>query len=132
MYKKIFLIFIFLTTTLIQPQLATADFLVANGSASEDAWVIYSTWRAASDGLPAGFRTQGWYKIEPGSTRSLFVPEGNTLLYIRVEDPYGNEIKPLDHTTRDNYPFWMHPTRIFTAVETVEGEYLDRTSIKHL
>ena len=125
MYKKTFLVFIFLTTTLIQPQLATADFLVANGSASEDAWIIYSTWRAASDGLPSGFRTQGWYQIEPGGTQNLFVPEGNTLLYIRVEDPSGNEIKPLDHATRSNYSFWMHPTRIFTAVETVGGEFLD-------
>ena len=127
MYKKIFLIFIFLTTTLIQPQLVTADFLVANGSASEDAWVIYSTWRAASDGLPAGYRTSGWYKIEPGSTRNLFVPEGNTFLYIRVEDSYGTEIKPLNHATRNSSPFWMHPTRIFTAVQTSKGEFLDST-----
>ena len=125
MYKKTFLVFIFLTTTLIQTQLATADFLVANGSASEDTWVIYSTWRAASDGWPAGYRTSGWYRIEPGGTQNLFVPEDNTLLYIRVVDPYGNEIKPLDHTTRSNYLFWMHPTRIFTAVETAEGEFLD-------
>ena len=125
MYKKAFLIFIFLTTTLIQTQLATADFLIANGSASEDAWVIYSTWRAASDGLPAGFRTQGWYQIEPGGTQNLFVPEYNTRLYIRVEDSDGNEIKPLDHTTRSNSSFWMHPTRIFTTVETATGALLD-------
>ena len=125
MYKKIFLIFIFLTATLIQTPLATADFLVANGSATEEAWVIYSTWRAASDGFPAGFRTQGWYQIEPGGTQTLFVPEGNTRLYIRVEEPDGTEIKPLDHETRSKSRFWMHPTRIFTAVETSEGEFLD-------
>ena len=125
MYKKFFYIFVFLMTTLIQIQLATANFLVANGSATEDAWVIYSTWRAASADWPAGFRTQGWYQIEPGGTQNLFVPEDNTLLYIRVEDSYGNEIKPLDHTTRDNYPFWMHPTRIFTTVETSKGKFLD-------
>ena len=125
MNKKTFLIFIFLIATLIQTPLATADFLVANGSATEDAWVIYSTWSAASDGFPAGYRTQGWYKIEPGGTQTLFVPEGNTLLYIRVEDPAGTEIKPLDHETRRNYRFWMHPTRRFTTVETAEGEFLD-------
>ena len=125
MYKKTFLVFIFLITTLIQPQLATADFLVANGSASEDAWVIYSTWRAASNGFPAGFRTQGRYQIEPGGTRNLFVPKNNKFLYIRVEDPSGTEIKPLDHATRSNSRFWMHPTKIFTAVETAKGELLD-------
>ena len=118
MYKKLFFI-IFLTAILIQTQFATADFLVANGSASEDAWVIYSTWRSASADWPAGYRTYGWSKIEPGGTQNLFVPKDNTFLYIRVEDPYGNEIKPLDHATQDNYSFWMHPTRKFTVVETV-------------
>ena len=124
MYKRLFLIFVFLTTTLIQTQLATADFLVANGSATEDAWVIYSTWRDAGNGWPAGYRTQGWYKIEPGSFRNLRVPSDNTDVYIRVERPDGQEIKPLDHATRNNYPFWMHPTRIFTTVETATGEFL--------
>ena len=124
MYKKLFFI-IFLTTIFIQTQLATADFLVANGSASEEAWVIYSTWRSASADWPAGYRTEGWYKIEPGGTQNLFVPKDNTFLYIRVEDPYGNEIKPLDHATRNSDSFWMHPTRKFTVVETSAAEFLD-------
>ncbi len=125
MYKKIFYIFIFLTTTLLLTQLAAADFLVANGSATEDAWVIYSTWREASDDLPAGYRTEGWYEIEPGGFINLSVPVDNDFVYIRVEDPNGNEIKPLDHETRDSYFFWLHPTRKFTVVETETGEYLD-------
>lgn len=125
MYKKLFYIFVFLTTTLIQIQFATADFLVANGSATEDAWVIYSTWRDASDGYPAGYRTQGWYKIEPGSFKNLPVPADNTYVYIRVVDPYGDEIKPLDHTTRSRSSFWMHPMWIFTVVETAKREFLD-------
>ena len=124
MSQKLFFI-IFLTTIFIQTQLATADFLVANGSASEDAWVIYSTWRSASTDWPAGYRTYGWYKIQPGGTQNLFVPEDNTFLYIWVVDSYGAEIKPLDHATRDSYPFWMHPTRKFTTVGTVRGELLD-------
>lgn len=125
MYKRLFLIFIFIMAILIQTQLATADFLVANGSATEEAWVIYSTWQPASADWPDGFRTQGWYKIEPAGTLNLLVPRDNTLLYIRVEDPDGNEIKPLDHATRANYPFWMHPIRKFTTVETSEGQFLD-------
>ncbi len=125
MHKRLFLIFVFITTTLIQTQLATADFLIANGSATEDAWVIYSTWRNADNDWPAGFRTQGWRKIEPGGFTNLPVPSDNPYVYIRVEDPYGNEIKPLDHATRDSYSFWMHPTKIFTVVETAEGEFLD-------
>lgn len=125
MYKRLFLIFVFITTTLIQTQLATADFLIANGSATEDAWVMYSTWRSASDGLPAGLRTKGWLKIEPGGIEYLDVPRGNQSLYIRVEEPDGTEIKPLDHTTRNSSSFWMHPTRIFTTVQTATGRLLD-------
>ena len=125
MYKRLFLIFVLITTTLIQTQLATADFLIANGSATEDAWVIYSTWRNAGNGWPAGYRTQGWYKIEPGGFTNLSVPSDNDYVYIRVEDPYGDEIKPLDHATMRQLSFWMHPTRIFTNVQTATGRLLD-------
>ena len=125
MYKRLFLIFVFITTTLIQTQLATADFLIANGSATEDAWVVYSTWRDAGNGWPAGFRTQGWYKIEPGSFRNLSVPADNGYVYIRVERPGGHEIEPPDHATRNNYQFWIHPSQVFTTVETVNGEFLN-------
>ncbi len=125
MYKKLFYIFTFLTTTLIHIQLVTADFLIANGSATEDAWVIYSTRRDAGNGWPAGFRTQGWYKIEPGGYRNLSVPADNSYVYIRVEDPYGNEIEPLDNVARSSYHFWMHPIEKFTVVETASGEFLD-------
>ena len=124
MYKKLF-IFLFFTITVIHTPFATADFLVANGSATEDPRVLYSTWRSASDGYPAGYRTQGWYKIAPASFLNLPVPKGNRSLYIRVEDPNGTEIKPLDHAIRDNYPFWMHPIKPFTNVETGNGELLE-------
>ena len=124
MYKKLF-IFLFFTITVIHTPFATADFLVANGSATEDAWVLYSTWRSASDGYPTGYRTQGWYKIAPGSYRNLSVPEGDQSLYIRVEDPDGTEIIPLDHATRNNNLFWMHPIKPFTNVETGNGELLE-------
>ena len=123
MYKKTFLIFIFLIATLIQTPLATADFLIANGSATEDAWVIYSIWRSASADWPAGWRTRGYYKVEPGGTRNLFVPEDNTWVYIRVKRA-GKEIKPTDHATRDNSSFWIHPSQAFTVVETSEGDFL--------
>ena len=123
--SQLFYIFVFLMTTFLLTQFASADFLVANGSATEDARVIYSTWRAASEGLPAGNRTQGWYTIKPGGFTNLSVPAGNRSVYIRVEDPYGNEIEPLDHTTRGSYSFWMHPTKAFKAVQTTNGDFLD-------
>ena len=122
--RKFFLLFIFLMGTLTTTQLVIADFLVANGSATEDAWVIYSTWRPANNDWPAGFRTLGWYQIEPGGTQNLFVPANNEVLYIRVEDPYGREVKPLDHDTRESFPFWIHPSKAFVAVEDTDGKFL--------
>jgi len=114
--------FPFLTLTITQ--FARADYQITNGSTTETAWVIYSTWKSANGNWPSGFRTQGWYEVEPGSTRNLPVPENNEWLYIRVERPHGTEIKPLDHATRDNYLFWMHPSNAFTVVESPDGRFL--------
>lgn len=122
MRKIILFVFVFAMLTLTQ--FATADFLISNGSATENAWVIYSTWREASGGYPAGWRTQGWYLVEPGGFRNLWVPEDNTWVYIRVERPAGREIKPLDHRTREAARFWIHPSEAFTTVMKSNGDFL--------
>ena len=124
MRKTTLFIFVFAMLTLTLPQFATADFLISNGSATENAWVIYSTWREASGGYPAGWRTQGWYLVEPGDFRNLWVPEDNPWVYIRVERPAGKEIKPPDHGTRDSARFWRHPSEAFTAVMKSNGDFL--------
>ena len=125
MRKTILFIFVFaMLTLMLTTQLATADYLISNGSATEDAWVIYSTWREASDGWPAGWRTQGWYRVEPGGFRNLWVPEHNTWVYLRVERPAGREVKPRDHGTRDSSFFWRHPSEAFTVVEKSNGDFL--------
>lgn len=125
MRKTILFIFVFaMLTLMLTTQLATADYLISNGSATEDAWVIYSTWREASGGWPAGWRTQGWYRVEPGGFRNLWVPEHNTWVYIRVERPAGREVRPRDHGTRDSSFFWRHPSERFTAVMKSNGDFL--------
>ena len=124
MRKTTLFIFVFAMLTLTLTQFATADYLISNGSATEDAWVIYSTWREASGGWPAGWRTQGWYRVEPGGFRNLWIPENNPWVYIRIERPYGREIKPPDHETRDAARFWIHPSKGFTAVMRSNGDFL--------
>ena len=125
MRKTTLFIFVFAMLTLTLTQFATADFLISNGSATENAWVIYSTWREASGGYPAGWRTRGWYLVEPGDFRNLWVPEDNPWVYIRVERPYGREIKPPDHETRDAARFWIHPSMGFTTVMKSNGDFLE-------
>ena len=128
--KSIFLIICFSILTLTTIQLASADYSITNDSTTETAWVIYSVWRPASGDWPAGWRTQGWRRIEPSGTENLSVPAGNTWVYIRVERPYRTEIKPPDHATRDSAPFWIHPSRAFRVVETNEGEFLKSNHVK--
>ena len=123
MRKSIFMIICFSILTLTTTPLATADYQITNGG-PETAWIAYSIWEPASDGLPEGWRTRGWFKIAPNETINLQVPEENTWVYIGGIRAGGNEIKPLGHATRENAPFWIHPSKPFTAVETNEGQLL--------
>ena len=124
MYKKLFYIFVFVTTTLILTQFTTADYRITNGNATEAAWVVYSIWKPADNDWPEGWRTQGWYKIEPNATINLPVPQSNTWVYIRLIGHDGKEIRPPDYAIRDSFPFWIHSSEIFTAVETNAGDLL--------
>ena len=131
MRKTILFIFVFaMLTLMLTTQLATADYLISNESATEDAWVIYSTWREASGDWPAGWRTRGWRRVEPGGFTTLSVPEHNPWVYLRVERPYGREIKPPDHETRDAARFWIHPSKGFTAVMRSNGDFLKSDWLK--
>ncbi|MDD9975841.1 MAG: hypothetical protein OXU27_17655, partial [Candidatus Poribacteria bacterium] len=124
MYKKLFYIFVFVTTTLTLTQFTTADYRITNGNATEAAWVVYSIWKPADNDWPEGWRTQGWYKIEPSATINLPVPQSNTWVYIRLIGHDGKEIRPPDYAIRDSFPFWIHSSEIFTAVETNAGDLL--------
>ncbi|MDE0423622.1 MAG: trypsin-like peptidase domain-containing protein [Candidatus Poribacteria bacterium] len=124
MYKRLFcLICAFVVLTLTSTQYAIADYRITNGSATEPAFVVYSRWLPANGNWPEGWRTNGYYRIEPGGTRNLSIPQGNAWVYIYVQRG-GSEIKPTDHATRDSAPFWIHPSEAFTVVETTEGDFL--------
>ena len=121
-------LFVFLTTILALAQFTSADYTLSNASTTDPTYATYSVWRpagrdASGDWWPAGWRTQGWYKIEPSATRILSVPADNPVVYIRVIDHSG-ERKPSDHATRDASLFWIHSSEAFTAVETNEGNFL--------
>ena len=131
MSKKLLFLFIFVTATLTLAHFATADYTLTNGSATEAVWVTYSVWQPAGRDVsgnwwPEGWRTRGWYKIEPNETGTLSVPARNPVVYIRVINRSG-EIKPPDHAPRDTFLFWIHPSDVFTAVETNEGNFLSGT-----
>ena len=112
MSKRILFIFIYLATTLIQIQSAMADYRITNGSATESAWVVYSTFRPADRNWPAGWWTTGWLKILPGTTENLPIPANNNTVYIRIVARGGKEIKPTDHATRKAFRFPIHPSNV--------------------
>ena len=131
MHKKLVFIFVFVTATLTLAQFTSADYTLTNGSATETTWVTYSVWQSAGrdasgNWWPEGWRTRGWYKIEPSGARTLRVPAGNPVVYIRIERDAG-EVKPADYTTRVSSRFWIHASEAFTAVETNEGTFLRGT-----
>ncbi|MDE0010155.1 MAG: trypsin-like peptidase domain-containing protein [Candidatus Poribacteria bacterium] len=128
MYKKLFLISIFVTAILTLAQFAAADYTLTNGT-RETVWVAYSRWLPANGNWPEGWRTQGWSKIEPGQREVLRVPLHNPWVYIRVINTNG-EVKPPDHATRDKAPFWIHPVQPFTVVETPEGDFLKSDRVR--
>ena len=63
MPKKLYIFTFLILITLIQIQIAAADFLIANGSATEDAWVVYSTWQPADANLPTYQRDQARFGL---------------------------------------------------------------------
>ena len=125
MYKRLFLICVFLLLTLTSTHFATADYRITNGSATEPAWVVYSAWRPASGGWPVDWRTRGYYKVEPGGTQNLFVPENNETVYIYAERASG-EIKPPDHATGDSRAlrgvFYERRITMNLALQCVRGD----------
>lgn len=122
--SRVFFISVLLTVTLLLTQFAAADYTLTNNHPTEPVWAIYSTWNPADRDWKAGFRTRGWYRIKPGTTIQFPVPVENMWVYIRVERPNGEEIKPPDHATKNWSQFWKHPFKVFTAIETGSGDIL--------
>ena len=129
MYKKLFSVCVFVVTILTLAQFATADYTIANGSAIESAYVVYSYFEFADNKWPEGWRTTGWYEVKPSKIRKLPVPADNPWVYIRVERG-GKEIQPPDHATRESFPFWIHPRQAFTVVEDDDGNFLKSNRVR--
>ena len=95
MPKPIVFILVFSLLMLSAIGLVTADYLVYNGSKTQDAYVAYAYWEPGASSIgsgyrlmmiqPSGWRVQGWYKVEPGSFENLTVPDGTKEVYLRIE-----------------------------------------------
>ena len=75
--------------------------------------------------MPAGYRTIGYYNIDPGDFFTIGWGSSNDY-YIRMHSWInGNRklIEPSNSETRNSYTFWVEPKKAFTVVEKNKGEY---------
>lgn len=103
---------------------ASAEYTVLNGS-TYDVYLIISTWMESTEDIPTGYRTQGYYKIDPGDF--FTIGWGSDAYYIRMyKSINGNRklIKPSDYETRGAYKFWVRPKKRFMVVEKAKGKSL--------
>ena len=134
MRKQLFFIFVLALLTITMISLATANYLVYNGSKDENAFVVYAYWHPGGNSVgdstvstvtvyrPAGYRVQGYYKVGPGSFVDLPVRDKTKDVYVRITR--SGLIRPSDHEKRDSYSFHLHPTKPFSLLESSDGRIL--------
>lgn len=120
MRKVTFLTCILTLLMLTSLQKASAEYTVLNGSRVK-VYLIVSTWMGQDGNIPAGYRTMGYYTIDPGDFRTI--DWGSSDYYIRMHSAAGL-IQPSDFETRGHYDFWVEPKNAFTIVETADGKIL--------
>lgn len=135
MRKQLFFMFVLALLTITMISLATANYLVYNGSKDEIAEVVYAYWHPGGKSVgdstvstvtvyrPAGYRVQGYYKVGPGSFVDLYVPDKTKYVYVRITR--SGLIRPSDHEKRDSYSFHLHPTKAFSLLESSDGRILE-------
>ena len=124
MYKKLFLVCVFVAVTLTSTQFATADYTLKN-STTETVWVAYTMWQPKQSWRePAGWRTRGWYEIKSNTTKTLDILQDSEWVYIYVEGDESGEIKPSDHVTRESISFLIHPWKPFSVLQTAGGDFI--------
>ena len=130
MYKGTVSMLVLITLMLVH--LASADYLVYNGSKTEKAYVVYAYYdlnkskvgsqhSAVQVYRPPGYRVQGHYIVEPGTFKNLSVPDGTTDVYVRIRKD-GQVIKPNRPASKNfNYTFNV-TNKAFSSLELTDGK----------
>ena len=90
-------------------------------------YVVYSTWYGQSQGLPRGYRTRGYYKVDPGNLRT-FQAWANNAIYFQIWQS-GETLKP--KSTTETFAFWVHPSRAFVVVSPRMSETVTQGQLTH-
>ena len=122
-------LFLFSVIAFALPEMASAEWRnnTVTNRTTEDLYVIYSTWRGASSGLPRGYRTRGYYRIDPGRQRT-FRAWATNRIYFQIQKG-GEPIKPQADT--ETFGFWVHPSAAFTVVSQRLNSSVTRGQLTH-
>ena len=122
-------LFLFSVIAFALPEMASAEWRnnTVTNRTTEDLYVIYSTWRGASSGLPRGYRTRGYYRIDPGRQRT-FRAWATNRIYFQIQKG-GEPIKPQADT--ETFGFWVHPGAAFTVVSQRLNSSVTRGQLTH-
>ena len=92
--------------TLCLTQLATAQWKdnVFTNNSSGDVYVAFTTYRPAADGIPLGWRTTAWYRINAGGSHTFQAWDDNPIYYLVWEEDTDSYWTPDDGG--DTYTHW--------------------------
>ena len=101
--------------------LATADYLLYNGSKTQNVYVAYAYWKQGASSLgsgyrlmmiqPSGWSVQGWYKVEPGTFENLPVPDQTKEVYLHIERD-GQVVLPENLRNKTEFGFMTVPQTV--------------------
>ena len=121
MQKRIFttlflvgLVVLMLTLTLTP--FATAEWKdnAFTNNTSGNLYVAFSTFRPAKAPIPEGWRTVGWYRIQPGKSHTFQAWADNPIYYLIWDDPTQGYLTPDNAKT---FAHWEHVAAFVTVSE---------------
>ena len=122
-------LFLFSVIAFALPEMASAEWRnnTVTNRTTEDLYVVYSTWRGASSGLPRGYRTRGYYRIDPGRQHTFRAWATNRIYFLIQKGV--EPIKPQADT--ETFGFWVHPGAAFTVVSQRLNSSVTRGQLTH-
>ena len=120
---------IFMALAFAAPSLTEAQWKTNSvvNQTTDPLYVVYSTWYGQSQGLPRGYRTRGYYKVDPGNLRT-FQAWANNAIYFQIWQS-GETLKPQANT--ETFSFWVHPSRAFVVVSPRISETVTQGQLTH-
>ena len=98
-------------------QFVAGDYTVRNYR-DHNVYVCYAYWDTSFSGGHGAWRARGYYKVEPGQKRNLYVPSNQDTVYVRIESN-GKEVQ--HRGNREDGFFDYHPDKAHSIYQKMVG-----------